>query len=307
MDLQRFRASPAFIWHISRAMSIIRKRLVGSVDAPSDETIVAVASIAIAKKAAGQHDQWEVDMRILKALVDMRGGLDALNDKPLVQGKIYRADISGSLDAARKPIFSNRFQQPPIPESREYHLAHGFQELDSLLHIEHALKAVICDIQRLVAEFSSITKSSGQTVVAKIRFWTTSIQYTLLSLQYGDDCSRMQAHEVCRLSLVLLINTVFHESPPGASTSDILISQLRRLLEDAAVLAWLPPTFHLWTLYLATCNAASPPLRAWSLAAMSELVMQVGISDEEEFSRQLTLFPFDPPTHTVICPTIWDE
>ncbi|GLA94363.1 hypothetical protein AtubIFM57143_001346 [Aspergillus tubingensis] len=90
MDLKRFRASPAFIWHISRAMSIIRKRLVDSVDPPSDETIVAVASIAIAKKAAGQHDQWEVDMRILKALVDMRGGLDALNDKPMVQGKIYR-------------------------------------------------------------------------------------------------------------------------------------------------------------------------------------------------------------------------
>ena len=49
MDLKRFRASPAFIWHISRAMSIIRKRLVDSVDPPSDETIVAVASIAIAK------------------------------------------------------------------------------------------------------------------------------------------------------------------------------------------------------------------------------------------------------------------
>lgn len=49
MDLQRFRASPAFLWHTSQAMNIIRKRLVGSVDAPSDETIVAVASIAIAK------------------------------------------------------------------------------------------------------------------------------------------------------------------------------------------------------------------------------------------------------------------
>lgn len=46
--------------------------------------------LILLQKAAGQHDQWEVDMRILKALVDMRGGLDALNDKPMVQGKIYR-------------------------------------------------------------------------------------------------------------------------------------------------------------------------------------------------------------------------
>ncbi|PYH69544.1 uncharacterized protein BO88DRAFT_435096 [Aspergillus vadensis CBS 113365] len=307
MDLQRFRASPAFIWHISRAMSIVRKRLLNSVDSPSDETIVAVASIAIAKKAAGQHDQWEVDMRILKALVDMRGGLDALNDNPMVQGKIYRADISGSLDGGRKPIFSDRFQQPPISGQQAYHLAEGFQELDVLLRIDRALKAVIYDIQSLVEEFSSITKSSGQTVVARIRFWMTSLQYTLLSMQYGDDCSRTQALEVCRLSLLLLINAVFHESPPGASTSDVLISQLRRLLGNAEALDWFPPSFRLWTLYLAACNVASPTLRAWSVAAIAELVMQIGISDEEEFSQQLTLFPFDPLTQNVICPTIWNE
>ncbi|GAQ35788.1 hypothetical protein ASPNIDRAFT_44792 [Aspergillus niger] len=307
MDLKRFRASPAFIWHISRAMSIIRKRLVDSVDPPSDETIVAVASIAIAKKAAGQHDQWEVDMRILKALVDMRGGLDALNDKPMVQGKIYRADISGSLDGGRKPIFSDRFKQSPIPNPHDYHLAQGFQELDRLLRTDSALKAVVHDIQSLVEEYSSITKSSGQTVVARIRFWLTSIQYTLLSMRYGEDCPRTQAQEVCRLGLLLLMNAVFHESPPGASTSDVLISQLRRLLENAEVLYWLPPTFRLWTLYLAACNVASPTIRAWSIAAIAELVLQLGISDEKEFSQQLTLFPFDPLTHNVIFPNIWED
>ncbi|PYH31892.1 uncharacterized protein BO87DRAFT_339415 [Aspergillus neoniger CBS 115656] len=307
MDLQRFRASPAFVWHISRAMNIVRKRLVNSVDPPSDETIVAVASIAIAKKAAGQHDQWEVDMRILKALVDVRGGLDALNDKPMVQGKIYRADISGSSDGGRRPIFNDRFQHSPIPNPHDYHLAQGFQDLDCLLRTDSALKEVIHDIQSLVEEYSSVTKSSGQTVVARIRFWLTSIQYTLLSMQYGEDYPRTQAQEVCRLSLLSLMNAVFHESPPGASTSDVLISQLRRLLENAEVLYWLPPAFRLWTLYLAACNVASPTLRAWSITAIAELVLQMGISDGEEFSRQLTLFPFDPPTHNVICPTIWDE
>lgn len=194
-----------------------------------------------------------------------------------------------------------------MPGPTDYRLVQGFQELDCVLGIESALKAVIDDIQSLVEEFSSITKSSGQTVVARIRFWLTSIQYTLLSLQYSDDCSRVQAQEVCRLSLLLLINAVFHESPPGASTSDVLISQLRRLLENAEVLDWFPLTFRLWTLYLATCNVASSTLRAWSIAAISEVVLQMGIPDEEEFSRQLTLFPFDPPTHNVICPTIWDE
>lgn len=48
----------------------------------------------------------------------------------------------------------------------------------------------------LVEKFSSITKSSGQTVVSRIRFWMTSIYYTLLLMQYGEVYSRRQVQEV---------------------------------------------------------------------------------------------------------------
>lgn len=38
----------------------------------------------------GYHDEWNVHMQGLKSLVDIRGGLDSLNDKPLIQSKLYR-------------------------------------------------------------------------------------------------------------------------------------------------------------------------------------------------------------------------
>ncbi|PYI03253.1 hypothetical protein BO78DRAFT_350203 [Aspergillus sclerotiicarbonarius CBS 121057] len=304
-EANRVGTSPAFIRHTSRAMSIIRERVVCSAHAPSDETLVAVASMAVAKKAAGHHDQWDADMRILKQLVDLRGGLDALDDKPLVQGKIYRADICGSVDAGQRAFFGDRFQQLPL-NSRNYRLSQGFQDLDSLLHVEETLKAAMADIQSIVEAFSNITKNSGEAMVAQVRFWVTSIQYTLLSVQYGGD-PQSEAQEVCRFTLLLLINTVFHETPQGASTSDKLIARLGQFLHNAATCSWLPCNFRLWALFLATCNVLSPTLRAWCTAALSELVSQMDIHDEGEFRRLLTMYPHDLPTYSTTCPIIWDE
>ncbi|PYH96846.1 hypothetical protein BO71DRAFT_348163, partial [Aspergillus ellipticus CBS 707.79] len=103
------RLSPAFRSHMNQATGVIQKRLARAPHVVSDETLVAIASMAVAKKAVGLHDQWLSDMQILKCLVDLRGGLDALNDKPLVQGKIYRADLCGSIDATLAPHFGTRF------------------------------------------------------------------------------------------------------------------------------------------------------------------------------------------------------
>ncbi|RAK99612.1 uncharacterized protein BO80DRAFT_409816 [Aspergillus ibericus CBS 121593] len=307
MEANRVGTSPAFIRHTSRAMSIIRERVVCSAHAPSDETLVAVASMAVAKKAVGHHDQWGADMRILKKLVDLRGGLDALDGKPLVQGKIYRADIYGSVDGGEVSFFGDRFQQLPLA-SQNYCLCQGFQDLDSLLQVEGTLKAAMTDLQDVVDAFSNITKKSGEAIVAQVRFWVTSIQYTLLSVQYGvEGDPQSQAQEVCRLALLLLINTVFHETPQGASTSDRLIARLGQFLHNAAICRWLPSHFRLWTLFLATCNVLSPTLRAWCTTAMSELVMQMDIRFVEEFHRMLTMYPHDSHAYGTTSPLIWDE
>ncbi|PWY77290.1 hypothetical protein BO94DRAFT_523159 [Aspergillus sclerotioniger CBS 115572] len=307
MEAYRVGTSPAFMRHTSRAMSIIRERVVCSANAPSDETLVAIASMAVAKKAAGHHDQWVADMKILKTLVDLRGGLDALDDKPLLQGKIYRADICGSIDAAQKAFFGDRFQQLPILKPQEFRLCEGFRDLVNMLHVEGTLKVAMADLQYIVEAFSNITKNSGHAIVAQVRFWVTSIQYTLLSVQYGVKCNpQSEVQEVCRLSLLLLVTTVFHEMPQGASTSDILIARLRRFLNNNATCSWLPSKFRLWAVFLARCNVLSPELRAWCTAAISGLISKMAIYDEGEFKQLLAMFPQDSSMYGTTC-RIWDE
>ncbi|KAF7588330.1 hypothetical protein BBP40_005896 [Aspergillus hancockii] len=84
------RGYPVFVRHLNDATVIVNRRLADSADSISDETLVVIASIAIMKKLLGFHGQWAIHMRGLKRLVDKRGGLGNLNDRPLIQSEIYR-------------------------------------------------------------------------------------------------------------------------------------------------------------------------------------------------------------------------
>ena len=176
-----------------------------------------------------------------------------------------------------------------------------------MLHVEANLKTAMADLQYIVEAFSNITKNTGFATVAQVRFWITSTQYALLSVQYGlESDPQSEAQEVCRLSLLLLTTTVFHETPQGASTSDILIARLQRLLNNAATCSWLPSGFRLWTVFLARCNVLSPPLRAWCTAALSGLASQMAIRDKGEFEQLLAMFPHESSIYGIAC-QIWDE
>ncbi|OGM40071.1 hypothetical protein ABOM_011266 [Aspergillus bombycis] len=84
------RGYPLFARHLNEAIAIVNQRMANLTDSAADETLVVVASIAMMKKMLGFHDEWNVHMQGLKTLVDLRGGLDSLNHKPLIQSKIYR-------------------------------------------------------------------------------------------------------------------------------------------------------------------------------------------------------------------------
>ncbi|PWY69487.1 hypothetical protein BO70DRAFT_374103 [Aspergillus heteromorphus CBS 117.55] len=307
-NVDRKRVSPVFIRHIGQATDIIHERLALPAHTPSDETLVAIASMAVAKKVVGLHDQWVCDMRILKALVDLRGGLDAFNDKPLVQGKIYRADLCGSIDVMQTPTFGTRFWQLPISDFTSYRLGRGFQMLDSLLHLEDMIKTAISNLQNLLAVFANVSKKSNHADVAKVRFWLTSTQYALLSIQYDIQCDPWnQAQETCRLALLLSTLTIFDESPPGASSSNLLVTRLVRLLDDDTVTRWLTPEFRLWAFFLATCNSTRPGLKEFCIRHVSKLVAQIGVRDKEEFTQQLSVFLHDPRVHETHLSPLWNE
>ncbi|PIG89446.1 hypothetical protein AARAC_009878 [Aspergillus arachidicola] len=299
---------PFFVKHLNEAIAIVNQRMADPTISVSDETLVVVASIAMIKKMLGFHDEWNVHMQGLKSLVDLRGSLDSLNDKPLIQSKLYRADLCGSVDAAQSPYFSARYQGNCGSGSQTYHLGHGFRELDCLLNLDILLKAAVCNLQNVTKTLSTIKNKDHQAEAAQVRFWITSTQYHLLSTRYGNSRTpRVQALEICRLSLLLFTVSICNEFPQGVPTCDMLITQLKGLLDDDAACVWLTPEFRLWVLSLVASPETGNSLKSWCLASVSEAISTMCIRREEDFTQLLATFLHDPDSHAMSCQILWGE
>ena len=76
--------SPKALYHLSRTITHVRKRLEGS-DALSDSTMGLVMSLITQEFLRGRYMDARVHMRGLARMVELRGGLDSLQDnQPLL-------------------------------------------------------------------------------------------------------------------------------------------------------------------------------------------------------------------------------
>ena len=77
--------------HLNEATSIVNKRMSHLQGTEvSNETLAAIATIAMIQKCNGMHNQWRIHMKGLGELVRARGGLNSLISEPLILGKLYR-------------------------------------------------------------------------------------------------------------------------------------------------------------------------------------------------------------------------
>jgi hypothetical protein len=77
--------------HLNEAISIVSERVsVIQGSGVSNETLAAIATIAIIQKCNGMHELWKIHMKGLGELVRARGGLSSLVREPLIMGKLYR-------------------------------------------------------------------------------------------------------------------------------------------------------------------------------------------------------------------------
>ncbi|KAE8132744.1 hypothetical protein BDV38DRAFT_287458 [Aspergillus pseudotamarii] len=308
MIANRSHGYPFFVRHLNEAIAIVNQRMADSAGSVSDETLVVIASIAMMKQMLGFHDEWNVHMQGLKSLVDSRGGLDSLNDKPLIQGKIYRADLCGCVAATQRPYFGARYQGIGESGPQTDHLNNGFRELDRLLNLDSLLKEAICSLQNATQTLFTINSKDHQAKAAQVRFWITSTQYRLLSTRYRDSSiPHLQALEICRLALLLFTVTICNEFPRGETTSDMLVAQLRRLLDNDAACRWLTPEFSLWALFLLALPVTVSSSKGWCLASISAAISRMCIRREEQFTQLLATFLHDPESHAMSCQVIWSE
>ncbi|KAH8424927.1 uncharacterized protein LDX57_002673 [Aspergillus melleus] len=289
---------PILIRHLNEAMNIVNHKLTttSTSEDVSDETLAVVATLAMIQKTIGSNYEWNIHMRGLKRLVDLRGGMGSLDNKPFIKSKILRADLCGSVDITRQPYFNPHYERLPLENFGYLSLPLGFRDLDEILNLDAILKNVILTLQASLKTTSSLPLTKNQSHAAQVRFSLTSAQYALLSMDCGNLSSPItRAQETCRLAVLLFTATMFKELPSGLSG---IVGRIMELLSDRETCNWLTPAFQTWALCLVMASSPSEAQKSY-LSLLSSILSDMGVDTEEKLALLLSTFHPKDASHQV--------
>ncbi|KAL4941753.1 hypothetical protein BDV06DRAFT_193813 [Aspergillus oleicola] len=271
---------PLVLHHLAQAISQANNRMAPIADGVSVETIVIIALAAIIQNSHGTKAHWEHSMQGLRALISYDGVLETLEQKPLVLGAIYRADLSGSLDVVQRPFLSKHLAWPQKPS--DLPLRDGFAQLEQTLILHQRVRY---SLQRLGDTVESLRRLLLRDLVdaANCRFVFTACQYDLLSFECED-----APNETCRLSLIIYTLAVVDERPHNEAAYDGLLSKFQALW--CQIDHELLPQFKLWSMFIAIPIARRPTISSWCVQEASALLINLGIFTLNGFCAMMEKF-----------------
>ncbi|KAH8692013.1 hypothetical protein BGW36DRAFT_386817 [Talaromyces proteolyticus] len=289
--------------HLNAAISLVNERI-ANLEFVTDEMLVVVATIAILEKSRGAHAHWSIHMEGLRKLVHLRGGFSCLESKPLLMGKLQRADLCGSIDAVQEPYFAGRYNPTFSITSDTNILNGGFQQIDDLINLDKTLKLCLTSLEGSMKLMKClISNKGGRVEAARLRFGLTATQYTLLSAHFY---SNHAGREFFRLTLILFSECLFNEKVPSAPVCDMLITRLQNLYRQTHY-CLLTAEFSLWAMFLAAFVASNKSLKNWCLLEIVEFNKAMDINSWERTVEVLELFLWDSHLFGEQFRKIWDE
>ncbi|KAJ6015209.1 hypothetical protein N7540_009800 [Penicillium herquei] len=281
------------IKHLNAAIALVNKRI-QSEKPPTAATLVIISTIAMIEKNRGSHENWKIHMKGLHKLVTLHGGLEALEAQPLAMGKIHRADLVGSIDAVQTPYFSNRTLLNPF-KTHIPNINIGFKMLHQMTPFDDTLISCAQTATDIIDSLKKLGKTAGHTEAARVRYWTTAMQYNLLSTTYSNPI-----HEICRLSILLFSELLVNESCSNSSPYEVLIAKITAIYNSTETRCTnfsspsiLPPQLRLWSFYLAAHATATKTTvdNCCSIAACA--AVELGWSTDEGVRSVLKQFLWD--------------
>ncbi|KAK3670002.1 hypothetical protein LTR78_010101 [Recurvomyces mirabilis] len=188
---QREQANPAAMVHFQKGLSLLNERLAGGDEElkTTDASIGVVLKLAASAHFAGDRQAERQHMIGVRKMVDLRGGLDAFRNNPLLF-EMLRCDLGLAVFGTSKPVF---FRQPlePIPAYPVCLLPefNGTAQTRDTLEVTEVIDAGLVGAWSIMRRFGLLVNLGSQTerlVSAKVINETmTSVMYRLLCMRYS--------------------------------------------------------------------------------------------------------------------------
>ena len=189
----------------------------------------------------------------------------------------------GSIDAAQKPYFWDR-KLFTSTNSNIQSLNIGFQRLNQIAPFDEMLISCIQRTVDIIASLETLSKTHSHTEAAKARYWTTALQYTLLSAAYSNPIL-----EICRLALLLFSEILVNQSSTPISAYEMLIGKMLAMVEtpvsespiDSTAIS-IPPSLLLWAFLLAAHSTFEEQTSQRCLGVILDALSELELSTYED-------------------------
>ncbi|KAE9377527.1 hypothetical protein N431DRAFT_478767 [Stipitochalara longipes BDJ] len=280
--------------HMKESVHLLNTRLQVPDTALSDSTLFAVALLAEFEarmlffflppslhyrhiisfafwSAVGNFANWELHMAGLHKMVQLRGGLSALEEQ--FQLKFLQADLTGSIST----LSPSRFLFPVTLdfEFSTSDLPLGLQTIVASFPEEGTRTPILADLQSLVSLPSSLALRRDHAVFA--------LQHRLLSLNLSAQSPLLgDTEELCALAALLYLSQSQLQGPNLHSPAPTKILLSLKLCLTLFVLTPQTRDFIFWVTFVGAVAAKGRGERSWFVARVVRGAIECGISSWEE-------------------------
>ncbi|KAK0741795.1 hypothetical protein B0T21DRAFT_345677 [Apiosordaria backusii] len=205
--------------HLNTCIVSLQQNLLNACLAVSDSTITTVTTLAMMADLFGDYEDERKHIEGLFKIVEVRGGIRALQYNPQLQSKVLRGDLGLALSTGSKPLFfSEGFSWEPYLYSQTHSVSPN--KSNSSTPTSDIMMPYITDPRLLniyldLREFSRAANLAIQigTKIGAAEYLETlvSVQYRLLALQHecGDPPVSTEDGKLLRVGMLAFTTTTF--------------------------------------------------------------------------------------------------
>ncbi|RBR21689.1 uncharacterized protein FIESC28_04789 [Fusarium coffeatum] len=288
---------------LSQTLDTLAKRL-NSSDALSDGTLSIVMALINHEQVAGHYADAEAHVQGMKKIVDLRGGLDKIEDDA-VATKICRTDILFTLQQGGQPLFHrNR-----MAEMRAILLSRGFtlksnpdvkspqiQQLDGTLREAFSDLLGVCNLFNKHIEKKPLDVIEFQEILV-------SVCYRLMGFRTLNESRLIQdidsAYHIGLL--VFLMSTFWNNHQSRLAKPGLIAACIRHALKMA------DGGFAFWLLMLGGISVPKGDDQEWMITRLREEASRIGVVTWKDARDCLTKFPWMTVIHDESGQRLWDK
>ncbi|KAH9212956.1 hypothetical protein DL95DRAFT_447303 [Leptodontidium sp. 2 PMI_412] len=279
------------IVHGGRSIGLVKERLAGMtrrgevMNEVLEGTVRAVSCLAISECLRGNNEGWEVHMKGMKQMADLKGGMAFFS--PTLQLKLHRADLMGASENLIPAFFAEGNSLPKLPERD---LRNAGPRNSSILNFLNLLpiSADLCNTliymhglsQSVSRIMTSPTVLSGSQQISLLQH-IYSLRYDLLpdysgGVEFADEAAKT-LDEVLRIGALLYVSETPKEFPNAAVGPVKLVRRLRELVMQVQMWNEREAGLVLWLLFIGGIAARKGEDRLWIVVQIERLAGKLGL------------------------------